>query len=236
MVLSRRGKFLTLFFFVVAVTSAAVASLNLAAPLFPTSTMQVPVQLVPPAGPISNEPYYTFPEITFQTPALDANTTLYGNVTLCCLLTMPRTTNGLTYFSTPELFVFSESEYITMKGTSSATPWTSPSEASISGDTFRNYTLNGPAETEILSIHFTAKDPGVYYFVVESRNGETQGHLYLTYYKSEIVENPWVSRFQWGFGVLSILGLIGGAYEGYRTLKTPEEKIQWHPRELLFKV
>jgi hypothetical protein len=232
MVLSRRGKLLTLFFFAVALASAVLASLNLAAAFFPASTMQVPVEIVrPPEQPISYT--YGFPELSFQIPAVEPYTTLRGNVTLCCLSHYPNTQCG---YIAPELFVFTDNQYVALKGETNPSLWNAPSEASIKGDTFRNYTLNGPAGTETLLIQFSIKENSVYYVLVESHNGETQGDLYLTYYKSEIVENPWVSRFQWGFRVLSILGLIGGAYEGYRTLKAPEEKIQWHPRQLLSKV
>lgn len=220
-VLRRRVKFLTLISLLVALTSAVLLGLNLASFLFPASTMQVPVPISPPSQVIPHEAYSSALEITFQAPPLDANTTLYGNVTLCCVLTMPRTTNGVIYFSTPELFIFSESEYITMKGTSGANPLNSPSEVSINGQTFSNYTLNGTAGTEILSIQFTPKHPGVYYFIVEAFNGETQAQLHLTYYKTQTVENKWVSGFQLSLQVLTILGLIVSAVGYFWTLRAP---------------
>jgi hypothetical protein len=235
-VLSRRGKILTFFSLVVALTSAVVAAFNLASPLFPPFTIQVANHIAAEPEPVSYQQHYAFPEITFQTPALDANTTLQGNVTLCCLKYLPlQPPSGS--FVTPDLFVFSATQYIAMKGGANANPWMSPSEASITaGGAFPNYTLNGPAGTEILSIQFTPKTSGVYYLLVESRNGETQGRLYLTYYKSQIVENPWVYRVQLSFGILSILGFIATAVEAYRTFRAPEEMIKFHPRQLLFKV
>jgi len=222
MVLPRPRNILPFVYFAVTFTSAVVAGLILASSLVPPSTMEVLVQIVPSPGAISYPEGYSFPEITFQTPPLDSRTTYYGNVTLCCLFKMPGTANGVTYFSTPELFVFSQSEYIT----SSATPMTSPPEVSINGETFSNYTLNGTAGTEILSIEFTPKDSGIYYFVVESRNGETQAQLRLTYYTSQIVENKWPSRFQAFYAVLSILGLIVGPIGTLRTPRAREEMIQ----------
>jgi hypothetical protein len=234
MVVSRRGKIRTLFPIALALISAVVASLTLVSPLFPPSTIQVPVHIPPPPQAVSYEPGFTFPEITFETPSLEANTTLFGNVTLCCLKALPRTAGGSTYLSTPSLFIFSENEYIQMRGKSLAVPWNSPSEASIWQDAFRNYTLNGPTGTETLSIHFTAKDPGVYYFVVESSNGEAEGHLYLTYYKSQIVQNQWVPFWQLIFGVLTVVGFIWAGIEGYHAYKTRKEMVRFRPRQLFF--
>lgn len=205
-------------YFAVTFTSAVVAGLVLVSPFFPPSVMEVPLRGISPAEPIPNIKGYTFPDISFQTPMLDSSRTYYGNVTLCCVFKELTSREGIVYFSSPELFVFADSDYSTRS--------TSNAEVSINGETFSNYTFNGSTGTEILSIQFTPKGSGVYHFVVNPGNNESQVYLYLSYYNTTTAENKWPSLFQEVFGVLSIPGLILGAMIALRTPRSREEKIQ----------
>lgn len=224
MALRRRRKIIALASLIVALVSAVLAIFILASPLVPPSTVQVRVPIPSPRPSISYYQGYLFQWITFQTLSLEANTTYYGNVTLCCLNSLPTGSGRSTYLNTPDVIVFSESEYIAMKGTQYGNPLNSGYEVSIPENTLRNYTLNGEAGTEVLSIQFAPKYSSVYYFVVGLRNGETQGHLYLTYYKSQIVENPSVYHATLILAVFAVAGLFVNAIEKYLTFRTPDDR------------
>lgn len=202
--LRRRRKQIFLLSLIVAVATGVPTILNLAAAALPPSTKEVPVQIAPPPSPISAEPLLSWQEISFETPSLDANTTLNGTVTLCCLHVMPRTLNGLTYFSPPQLYILSQNDFIAMKATKDGNPTNSHYEAAILEENFNNYTFNGPTGAEILWVQFTTSEPGVYYFFVELTNAETHAQLNLTYYESETVENPLASPIRLGLGLVSI--------------------------------
>jgi hypothetical protein len=206
-------------YFLVIFWSAVVFGLGLVSPFLPPSVMEAPVQGISPPKSIPNIIGYSYPDISFQTPTLDSSTTYYGNVTLCCLHTMPRTSDNLPYFTMPVLYIFSDSDY-SIRSPSTA-------DASINGETFNNYTLNGTNGTEILSIQFTPKGSGVYYFVVNPSNGECNGecnvHLYLSYYKTQTFENKLPFLLRVIPRVLSLFALVLGAYLTWRPT-SPEQR------------
>jgi len=222
--LRRRRKQIALLSLIVAVATGVPAFLNLAAAALPPSTKVVAVPIAPPPSPLSSEPLLSWQEISFETPSLDANTTLNGTVTLCCLHTMPRSLNGLTYFSPPQLYILSQNDYIAMKATKDGNPTNSHYEAAILEENFNNYTFNGPTGTELLWVQFTTSEPGAYYFFVELTNAETHAQLNLTYYENETVENSLASPIRLILGLVSIGSSCIAVYVEYRRY-TESEKV-----------
>jgi hypothetical protein len=221
--LRRHGRIREVFSLVILLASAALAIFILLPSLHPPSTHQVSVPISAPQVSVSWYQGYLFPWITFHTEALTANRTYYGNVTLCCLSRLPTGPGGSTAFNTFDVFVCSEKEYIAMTGKQYGNPLNSVCEVSIREDDLRNYTLNGQAGTEIQSIQFAPRDPSTYYFIVASRNGETQGYLNLEYYKSEIIQNPSLSYAVSTLAILTIINLFLTAIDKYVKIAAPDK-------------
>jgi hypothetical protein len=193
-------------YFLVTFISGIVVGFVLLSPFLPSSVIDSPVQGISPPEQIPSILGSTHADLSFQTPMLYSNTTYYGNVMLCCVFKEPETTGGMLYFSSPVLYIFSDSDYSTRS--------TSNAVASINGETYSNYTLNGTTGTEILSIQFTPQGSGVYHFVVDPSNGECSEEcnvtLHLNCYKTETVEDRLPFPLEPILGVLSVLGLILG--------------------------
>ena len=134
--------------------------------------------------------------ITFSTPVLQANTTLAGNVSLCC-----KASAASDPFSAPSVFILTSSDYaawqsiVNLKSQTNAFPSETPYEATTFGyDSLKNYTYEGPTGSEFISLSFLTKETSVYYFLVIGK-GETVFSLNLNA-TVWMISHPYKSIFQ----------------------------------------
>jgi pyrimidine deaminase RibD-like protein len=146
--------------------------------------------------------------ITFATPVIDADTTVTGNVSICCRYTPPKDP-----YDAPSVFILSASDYSAWQNALdrnqlNAFPSTSPNEATTFGS-LGNYTYDGASGAEFVTINFSTKETSVYYFLVIGK-GENSFTLNL------IVRHLQTTHpYEWILWVATAGAMIGSAYLGW---------------------
>jgi len=171
------------------------------APLFVVATPITNAYSIAP----SSEQYIGFQLITFDTPVLEANTTVAANVSLCC-----RGTPAKDPFDAPSVFILSASDYSEWqtalnRNPLNAFPSTSPYEATTFGcDNLKNYTYNGSDGNEVIRTRFLTRETAVYCYLVIAK-GESSFSL-------DMIASGWqtIHPYDWIFHSVTVLAAGGG--------------------------